>query len=191
MYGQTDDHTQLTADAAEIDRAEWQIEHNALRRAGRVAPDPIDADGDGIPLINYAPAGEAAEYTDLDYYPGTAIEYVPRLGVADPLAFAFRVVGESMMPVYTPGDICICAGSRHPMPSDDCFVRFSQDARDYPGECTFKRIDFVPGAVVLTPLNPHHAVRIVPREDVVAVYPVIEARRGGSALAIRHLKEQA
>lgn len=186
MRPHTDDHTKLIAHAAEIDRAEWQAEHNALRRAGRAKPDPCEPETHGIPLINYAPAGESLDYTDLDYHPGAASRYIPRGEVTDPLAFAFIVVGDSMLPAYGPGDICICGGSRHPMPGDDCFVRFSQDAREHAGECTFKRVDFVPGAVVLTPLNPQHRVRIVPREDVVAVYPIIEkrVRRLGAALGL-------
>lgn len=177
MNARTSDRTRLVADETVIDRDEWQAEHNALRRAGRVRPDPIDAGSDGIPLINYAPAGEAAEYTDLDYYPGTASEYVPRLGITDPLAFGFRVIGDSMLPMYAPGDICICAGSQHPKPGDDCFVRFSMDACDNPGQCTFKRVEFGPGVVILTPLNELHQVRIVPREDVLSVYPVVELRK--------------
>ncbi len=47
-------------------------------------------------MINRAPAGHAADYSELDGDNGIGRDYVPVVGtgIDDPLVFAFKVVGE-------------------------------------------------------------------------------------------------
>jgi transcriptional regulator with XRE-family HTH domain/SOS-response transcriptional repressor LexA len=136
-----------------------------------------------VPIINKVPAGNAVGYTHLDYPAGVADEYVavpgagthPETGLAVG-QFAVRVEGDSMLPVYMPGDIVVAADV--PMRNgEDCVVRLGEgeDSRQ-----TLKRVfvvpaerDGVPTQLRLVPLNPRHAERTVDREVVMGVFPVL------------------
>lgn len=122
-----------------------------------------------IPLINRVAAGYPREFTDLGYPARIADEYVRSPDVADPDAFAARVVGDSMEPAYAEGDIVIFSPARPVASGADCFVRLERDA-----ETTFKRVHFEPdGRIRLQPLNPRHAPRTVGREDVAGLYAAV------------------
>ena len=83
--------------------------------------------GRAVPIINKVPAGYPHNFTDLDYPPSVADEYVRCPDVHDPQAFAARVVGDSMAPKYTEGDIVIFAPNTPAADGDDCFIRFADD----------------------------------------------------------------
>jgi len=126
-----------------------------------------------IPLINKVAAGYPREFTDLGYPARVADEYVRCPDVSDPDAFAARVVGHSMMPVYTAGDIVVFSPARTVKSGNDCFVRLEENA-----ESTFKRIYFEKGAggeelIRLQPLNSAFAPRVVAREDVAGLYAAV------------------
>ncbi len=126
-----------------------------------------------IPLINKVAAGYPREFTDLGYPARIADEYVRCPEVSDPDAFAARVVGHSMMPAYTAGDIVIFSPARVVKSGNDCFVRLEENA-----ESTFKRVYFETGAsgeelIRLQPLNSAFAPRVVPREEVAGLYAAV------------------
>jgi transcriptional regulator with XRE-family HTH domain len=150
-----------------------------------------------VPLINRVAAGQAAEYTDLDYPAGVADRYVPMPdlpGAPVASAFALRVIGDSMMPEYREGEIVVVgpAGEetatteiRGPVKDgEDCVVRLGE-AENF--ATTFKRIFFTRNdagetiGLQLTALNPAYAPRLVKLEDVSGIYPlmyrVVPARR--------------
>lgn len=148
-----------------------------------------------IPLINRVAAGGPFDADDLDDALGPdglahPVDYISRGEVCDDPVFAFTVTGESMMPFFQHGDVCICSGARAVRSGDDCFVRFTSERND---ECTFKRVHFAPadatrahaddeggeraGLIILQPLNPQHATLVVPREHIAQLWPVIELRR--------------
>lgn len=132
-----------------------------------------------VPLINRVAAGSPIEATDLDYPVNIADRDTL---IPDELidgCFALRIDGDSMTPIYQPGDIVIFSGDRTPVDGDDCLVRLG-DADNF--STTFKRIHFVDASgvknkegefVFLEPLNADHAPRIVRRIDLTGLYPAL------------------
>jgi phage repressor protein C with HTH and peptisase S24 domain len=122
-----------------------------------------------VPVINSVAAGYPHHFTDLDYPPGVAEEYIRCPDVHDPQAFAAHVVGDSMEPGYKEGDIVVFSPSLPARDGDDCFVRFE------PGEgTTFKRIyEDDKETVRLQPLNPTYRAQVCPREKITGVWPAL------------------
>lgn len=130
-----------------------------------------------VPVINKVAAGYPREFTDLGYPARVADAYVRCPDVEDPDAFAARVVGDSMEPVYREGEVVVFSPSRAPKSGQDCFVRLERD-----GETTFKRVYFETGEmgeelIRLQPLNSAYPPRVLPREDVAGVYVAVSAIR--------------
>jgi SOS-response transcriptional repressor LexA len=95
--------------------------------------------------------------------------------VTDPDAFAARVVGDSMAPVYVEGDIVIFSPARPVKDGADCFARLEPDH-----ETTFKRVYFETGEgerIRLQPLNSAYPPRIVERERVAGLYAAVSVMR--------------
>jgi repressor LexA len=125
-----------------------------------------------IPIINRVAAGYPREFTDLDYPASVADDYLSCPEIADPHAFAARVVGDSMEPYYNEGDVVVFSPEKE-IPEKggyDCFVRLERD-----NETTFKRVFFQnDGAQVrLKPINPKYRERIVDRELVTGLWPAV------------------
>ncbi len=169
---------------------------DALHTSGELAGlvDELDSNIDArplplgqVPLINRVAAGYPAQFTDLDYPVRVADEYITCPGLADPQAFAARVVGDSMEPDYREGDIVIFSPDRPTPSGTDCFVRLEPDH-----ESTFKRVYFEPEptmngngngstashAIRLQPLNPAYPPRTYPREAVAGLYAAAYVMRG-------------
>ncbi len=141
-----------------------------------------------VPLINRVPAGNPAEFTDLDYPAGIADGDVPAPagtdergpGAASNTAndmFALRIQGDSMEPHYHHGDIIVLSATQTPKDGDDCLVRFDE-MRNF--STTFKRIYFEPAErqqtpthVRLQPLNPKHRDRLIELQHVSGIFPAI------------------
>lgn len=126
-----------------------------------------------VPVINRVAAGYPTEFTDLGYPARVADEHVSVPDVFDADAFAARVVGASMEPVYREGDIVVFSPAAATPDGSDCFVRFDRNA-----ETTFKRVYFERGAggeelIRLQPLNPEFPARTVAREDVAGLYAAV------------------
>ncbi len=122
-----------------------------------------------VPVINKVAAGYPHHFTDLDYPPGVAEEYIRCPDVHDPQAFAAHVVGDSMEPDYRQGDIVIFSPSLEARSGDDCFIRFE------PGEgTTFKRLyEDDEKTLRLQPLNRAYPAQSVPREAITGVWPAL------------------
>lgn len=126
-----------------------------------------------VPVINRVAAGYPTEFTDLGYPARVADEYVAAPDVTDPEAFAARVVGDSMAPLYREGDIVVFSPERDTPAGSDCFVRLERD-----DETTFKRVYFEEDAqgrelIRLQPLNSVYPARVLPREDVAGMYAAV------------------
>ena len=122
-----------------------------------------------VPLINEVAAGYPSDFTDLDYPARVADEYVAVPDLTDAQAFAARVVGQSMTPVYRQGDVIVFSPARPVSNGDDCFVRLLPDHHT-----TFKRIFFEQDdRVRLQPLNPAFAPQIVDLADVSGLYSAV------------------
>lgn len=125
--------------------------------------------GRAIPLINKVAAGYPHNFTDLDYPPRVAEDYVRCPEVADPNAFAACVCGDSMQPRYCEGDIVVFAPNAQARNGDDCFVRFADSF-----DTTFKRFYADPdGLIRLQPLNPDYPAKRYRPEEIDGIYPAV------------------
>jgi repressor LexA len=129
-----------------------------------------------VPLINKVAAGYPREFTDLGYPARVADEYVRCPDLDDPDAFAARVVGDSMQPVYAEGDIVVFSPSRPVKSGMDCFARLEPDH-----ETTFKRVYLEQEGgrelIRLQPLNSAYPPRVVEREQVAGLYAAVSVMR--------------
>lgn len=132
-----------------------------------------------VPLINSVAAGYPTEFTDLGYPARVADAYVRTPDIHDPDAFAARVVGNSMAPLYQEGDIVVFSPAKpiDPASGTDCFVRLEPDH-----ESTFKRVYFETDSrgtqlVRLQPLNPNFPPRTLPRDQIAGCYPAVSVTR--------------
>ena len=163
-----------------------------------------------VPLINRVPAGNPAEFTDLDYPAGIADGDVPApvsadkpgLGAAGatnkPVGdmFALRIQGDSMEPHYHHGDIIVLSATQTPKNGDDCLVRFDE-MRNF--STTFKRVYFEPAEpqqasthVRLEPLNPTHRHRLIELQHISGIFPAIwKITPAASQLSSNHTSGQA
>ncbi|MFT5423458.1 MAG: repressor LexA [Phycisphaerales bacterium] len=137
---------------------------------GRVLPTEV-------PLINSVTAGYPADFTDLGYPARVADEYVRSPDLADPDAFAARVVGDSMEPEYREGDLVIFSPAMEVVSGNDCFVRLEPDH-----ESTFKRVYFETDEgggerIRIQPINNRYPPKTVPREDVAGLYRAAQIMR--------------
>ena len=118
-----------------------------------------------VPIVSWVQAGRFTSYEELaqDW-----VEWVDCL-CPDPNAFAVRVVGESMLPTYPPGNLAICMPGFPPKNNGLAVVKITD------GSVTFKTVSFrgqQPERFRLVPMNPQFDSMVVRREDVVWIYPV-------------------
>lgn len=127
------------------------------------------AAGKMVPVINKVAAGYPADFNDLDYPAGIADDYVRCPGLHDPNAFAIRVIGDSMEPKFSEGNIVIFSPAAEVRNGDDCFVRFA-----VPHETTFKRVFFEPkGKIRLQPRNEKYSPIIVEGKKINGLYRAV------------------
>jgi len=128
---------------------------------------PLGA-GPVVPVINSVAAGYPHHFTDLEYPPSVADEYIRCPDLHDPQAFAARVVGDSMEPDFRQGDIVVFSPNTAPANGSDCFVRFDD------AETTFKRMyQDDPASVRLQPLNSAYPAQVYPPERITGLWPAV------------------
>lgn len=102
-----------------------------------------------LPLISLVTAGDWAEAVD-NFHPGDAEEWLPAQPDMSERSFAVRVVGESMLPDYRPGDIlCVDPELRGGTPNGALVIARMQGTH----EVTFKQYIEDAGRRYLKPLN--------------------------------------
>ncbi len=122
-----------------------------------------------IPIINKVSAGYPADYSDLDYPPGGADDYVRCPDLNDPNAFAVRVIGDSMEPKFHEGDIIVFSPARKVESGDDCFVRIND-----PYEATFKRVYFEDNETLrLQPRNQKYSPIFMPVTKISGLWKAV------------------
>jgi repressor LexA len=125
--------------------------------------------GQLVPVMNRVSAGYPVDFDETGYPAGIADDYVRCPDLHDPNAFAIRVVGDSMIPAFTPGDIVIFSPAAEVQNGDDCFIRFN-----HPHESTFKRVFFeTDGKVRLQPRNETYAPQIVEGSRINGTYRAV------------------
>jgi len=127
------------------------------------------APGVAVPIINKVAAGYPSHFTDLDYPPSVADEYTRCPDMHDQQAFAARVVGDSMAPLYHEGDIVVFSPNTPARSGDDCFVRFDSDTGT-----TFKRLYLdEEDSLRLQPLNNNYPAQTYRREQITGLWPAV------------------
>jgi SOS-response transcriptional repressor LexA len=122
-----------------------------------------------VPVINKVTAGYPKDFNDLDYPVGVADDYIRCPDLHDKNAFAVRVVGDSMQPKYSEGDIVVFSPAARVRNGDDCFVRFAD-----PHETTFKRVFFEKGKKFrLQPRNEKYAPIVVEGKKLNGMYRAV------------------
>jgi phage repressor protein C with HTH and peptisase S24 domain len=122
-----------------------------------------------VPIINKVVAGYPTDFDDLDYPVGVADDYVRGPDLHDPNAFAVRVVGDSMEPKFSEGDVVIFSPAAEVQNGDDCFVRFQT-----PHETTFKRVFFEKDDKIrLQPRNEKYSPTVVEGDRVNGLYRAV------------------
>lgn len=125
--------------------------------------------GQLVPVINKVSAGYPIDFDDLGYPAGFADDYVRCPDLHDPNGFAVRVIGDSMMPKFSEGDIVIFSPMSDVSSGDDCFVRFTM-----PHESTFKRVFFEADEKVrLQPRNDEYPPMIIDGERINGIYKAV------------------
>lgn len=136
--------------------------------------------GNGIPVINRAPAGQVVNYEEYGVDSGQGFEYIDFGIITDPLAFAVIVVGDSMQPALNDGDLLVLSPV-DPYKADPrltngriVFVRFTEE---YGGGCTLARFfDEGRGHIRLHKDNPNYAPIQHDREAFQAIAIGLERR---------------
>lgn len=127
------------------------------------------AAGKLVPIINKVSAGYPADFNDLDYPVGIADDYIRCPDLHDPNAFAVRVIGDSMEPKFSQGDIVVFSPAAEVHNGDDSFIRLA-----LPHETTFKRVFFEQdNKVRLQPRNEKYSPIIVEGSRINGLYRAV------------------
>lgn len=137
--------------------------------------------GNGIPVINRAPAGRVVDYHECGVDSGQGWEYLDWGNVKDDLAFAVIVTGDSMEDTLFEGDYLILSTMNMAKPrakledGSVVFVRFTPESRH--NGCTIARWhSSADGVVTLTKDNPQYRPISCSREEVEQLAVAIEKR---------------
>lgn len=126
---------------------------------------------DRIPLLSKIPGGEPSGWTDGEYPPGFAEEYISRGDVSDPNAFALIVEGDSMSPLINSGDIVIISPNSEVTSHSIAAVAINDDDR------TLKKVIFLNNdKVLLQPENDKYDPILCDLNTVRIIGRVIERR---------------
>jgi len=130
---------------------------------GPASPDRIQPKM--VPLISWVQAGDWREVDD-PYPPGYAEQWVQTFETDHPNAFALTVVGDSMQPEFTKGDIIIVDPGLEPASGDYVIAKNGEDA-------TFKQLIRDGASVLLKPANDRYPIKDVTGQPVKIVGVVV------------------
>jgi phage repressor protein C with HTH and peptisase S24 domain len=114
-----------------------------------------------VPLIGFAEAGSGGYFDDGGFPVGSGWDAIPFPHVTDEHAYALRVSGDSMEPLYRRGDILVVSPSATVRKNDRVVVKTKD------GEVLVKELKRKSGkSVELRSLNPAHRDRTLSAGDV-------------------------
>ncbi len=93
-------------------------------------------------------------------------------GISDPFAYAIRVIGDSMLPRFKPGERLIAAPRQPVQDGDEVYVELVT------GERLIKEARRAQGGWILVSYNPSYPPRMVRTEDVGAMHPIVHITTG-------------
>ncbi len=115
-----------------------------------------------IPVVSWAHAGEADNFEEL---PKSWQDMVPT-ECRDPKAFAVRLIGDSMGPLYVEGDMLILQPGREIYSGCLAVVRLANDG------ILFRRVEVRGSDLLLVPLNPQYQAEKFPLSEISWAYPL-------------------
>lgn len=118
-----------------------------------------------VPVISWVQAGDWHEVDD-PYPPGYAEQWVQTFETNHPNAFVLTVVGHSMQPEFTKGDIIIIDPGLEPVSGDYVIARNREDA-------TFKQLIRDGASVLLKPANDRYPIKDITGQPVKIVGVVV------------------
>jgi len=122
-----------------------------------------------VPIISWVAAGQWHEAYD-EFHPGDADEWIST-DVNGENIFALRVMGDSMEPEFTEGDIIILTPIAKAEHGDYLIVKNAE------GEATLKQFKQYDNTRVLHPLNPKYPDILSEKHQYVIVGKVIEKKK--------------
>lgn len=126
--------------------------------------------GRAVPLIGLAQAGSEGFFDDAGFPAGTGWEQVYFPGVEDDHAYALEVSGDSMRPVYRPGDRIVVAPHAQPRRGDRVVVKTRG------GEVMAKELGRVTAETIeLISLNAEFENRVIPVRDILWMARIVWA----------------
>ncbi|WP_026439557.1 S24 family peptidase [Acidocella facilis] len=112
-----------------LDATGAKLEHfSALVNGARAIPEARAKGRSRLPLIGMAQAGAEGFFDDGGYPAGAGWDEVELPTVADVHAYALSISGESMLPVYRPGDTIIVSPAAPVRQGDRVVVRTQDEA---------------------------------------------------------------
>lgn len=119
-----------------------------------------------IPLLSWAQCGKmGTAFDDTAYTKEGFIAF----DAEDRKAFAVNLYGDSMSPIYGPGDVAIVYPSEQPTSGDLVIARLTEEEG---GDVMFKIYQGSADRVVLTSYNPAYAPMQFTRKQFMWIYPV-------------------
>lgn len=106
---------------------------------------------DKVPVISWVQAGTWQDIED-SYPPGEADEWITVALPVGENSFALKVQGDSMSPVFLPGDIIVIDTSKQPETGSYVIAKTTNGTGDH-GEATFKQFIRDGNNIYLKPLN--------------------------------------
>ena len=124
----------------------------------------------GIPVLGFAQAGERGYFDDSGFPAGEGWDKADLPSLTDPDAYALKVSGDSMLPVYRDGDTIVISPAAAVKSGDRVVVKTQN------GEVMAKRLARrAPDAVELTSFNPEFPNLTVPADQLVWMARIIWA----------------
>jgi phage repressor protein C with HTH and peptisase S24 domain len=125
----------------------------------------------GVPLIGMAQAGAEGFFDDAGFPVGAAWDHIEFPGVADENAYALEISGDSMAPLYRPGDRVLVSPSQSAPRRGDRVVLKTRG-----GEVMAKEVGRVTaGKIELKSLNPEYPDRTLDKKEIAWIARIVWA----------------
>jgi transcriptional regulator with XRE-family HTH domain len=144
-------------------------EYEAAKRE-RLGLETQDPDGRPVDLV-VVTEGDAAPSAESRRGPSAGASVPRPRDLRDPLAYAVRVRGDSMLPVFRPGMIVIVSPRLPVEMGDEAYVHLRTEER------LLRRVRKTAGGYLLESTNPAYPARVIRQRDLAAMHPVVYTRR--------------
>ena len=122
---------------------------------------PASRTAQAVPLVGFAQAGAGGFFDDAGFPVGQGWDLVELPAQSGEGAYALKVQGDSMLPLYRDGDVLIVEPGAAVRKGDRVVVKTSG------GEVMAKVLERrTPGSVLLVSLNPAHPARDIPLTEI-------------------------